>query len=548
MDIIIPFLLLLLIVAPFFSSYLGKLSKNGPGAFFSILPFSIFITLLFAYNNLEFDNYQLLNSSWGFLKSMEFCWRLDGLSVIIALTISAIGGFVLLYAHFYMSDYPERNNFLSFLTLSIGVSLGIVLTDNLMVMFFFWEMINISSFFLIGHHHKRKNIRKEARDTLLINAFGSLSLLFVILVIGQIAYTYSISLLLENNIHLGNHPYYSLLLILFLVAVLTKSTQFPFHNWLLKAMSAPAPANALLHSATFVNMGLFLLLRLHPILGGTMVWRYTLIAMGTISLIIGSTLALGQRHFKRILAYTTVSTLGLITLLIGIDTPTALKTALLLIILHSIYKSALFLIAGIVHKSSGTHKLYRLGRMIKHLPITAISAFLALILMAGLPSIMSVIGNEIIVEGKLHLPILTSIIIPTVIISNVFMVSISAILAIEVFLTKKRDYINIKFIYERDFPLLFIIIPLILSLCGFIIGIYPTLIETGLANALYFVQSRSTHSHIEFWEKMNEGIILSVITILFAALVIIFRKAISYYIFMITKKVKYFKFKKEDRW
>lgn len=544
MDFIFPFLLFLTVVSPFSAPYLDRLNRNGAGAVLSILPFSIFVFLFFQYFKLDSQSFHLIESSWGFMDSMEFVWRLDGLSIVIALMISGIGGLVLLFSHFYMSNYADRTNFIAFLTLSIGVSLGIVLSDNLMVLFFFWETINISSFFLIGHHHKRKNIRKEARDTLLINAFGGLSLLFVILIIGNISDTYSISKLLDANIHLGNHPYYPLLLILFLIAVLTKSTQFPFHNWLLKAMSAPAPANALLHSATFVNMGLFLLLRLHPILGGTMVWRYTLIFMGAFSLIGGSSLALGQRHFKRILAYTTVSFLGLITLLIGIDTPTSLKTAFLLLIIHSIYKSTLFLISGIVHKSTGTHKLYRLGRMMKYLPITTISAFLALIMMAGLPSIMSVIGNEIIVDAKLHYPFMTNIIIPLVVIANVFVVSVSAILMIEVFLKKGVSFSKKEIVYEREFPLFFILIPLILAGGGFLIGVYPSSLETGLSNALFFVQSRNTHPHIEFWQSMNEGVFLTVITLLFSTLVVLFRRNISYYIFIFTKRLKYFKFKK----
>lgn len=299
---------------------------------------------------------------------------------------------------------------------------------------------------------------------------------------------------------------------------------------------SPSPVNIYLYSATLVNMGIFLLFRLHPIMGGTFIWRYVLILMGGISMFLGAFLAIGQRNLKRILAYTTISTLGIMVLLIGMDTPVSLKAALLLFIIHALYKGSLFMVAGNVYKSTGTHKLYRIGGMLRHLPITAMVTLSALVLMAGLPMLSS-IGKDLIYDAKIQIPVLKWLLIPLGVGTNILMVAISIVLIFELFIKRKTAQSSPIKLSERNFPTFFLAAPIILGVVALVLGIAPAILELPITNALYYVHSRIVYSDLSLWHGLNEALLLNIFTVLSGVLVFLIRRPISFQIFRLKKWV-----------
>lgn len=534
MSSLLPLMIILLFLSALAIPIMKRIEIKNPALLLAILPTTIFVIIFNELLALDQHSLVLIESGWGFMNSMEFTWRLDGLSIIFALIISGVGSLVLIYSYYYMAEYQRKGHFYTYLMIFMGAMLGLVLTDNLMVLFIFWELTSVSAFFLIGFHHHLQKIRQAAQQALLVNAFGGVALLFAVILTGHIAQTYRISQLLDSSIHLGNHPHYYLILILVLLAATTKSAQFPFHFWLPKSMTSPTPINIYLYSATLVNTGVFLLFRLHPIMGGTFIWRYVLILMGGISMFLGAFLSMGQRDFKRILAYTTISTLGIMVLLIGMDTPISLKAALLLFIIHALYKGSLFMVAGIVYKSTGTHKIYRIGGMLKHLPITALITLLALVSMAGLPMLGS-IGKDLIYDAKLQIPVLNWVLIPMGVGTNILMVGISIILIFELFVKRSTPQSSHMRRSERSFPHFLIVAPAILAITALLLGITPTLLELPITNALYYVHSRIVHSDLSIWHGFNEVLVLNIFTVLSGFLVFLLRRPISFQIFKLTK-------------
>lgn len=532
-------LLPLFIILILFSGVAIPVTKTyglrNPGKLLAILPLIVFALLLHELLNLGPRELALLESDWGFMNGMEFTFRIDGLSLIFGLMISGIGTLILLYASFYMKKYQRKGHFFTYLMVFMGAMLGMVLTDNLMVLFMFWELTSVASFFLIGFDHHLEKPRQSALQALLITGFGGLCLLFATILIGQITGTYRISELLDSSIHLGNHPHYYLMLALVLVAAITKSAQFPFHFWLPGAMNAPTPVSAYLHSATMVNAGIFLLLRLHPIMGGTFIWRYVLILLGGITMFIGAFLALGERDLKRILAFTTISALGTMTLLIGIDTSQSLKAALLFFIIHGLYKGGLFMIAGIIEKSTGSRDIYNLGGLFRPLPLTAIATFLAVISMAGLPPMLGFIGKELIYEAKLQLQGLNWILIPLGVGANIFMVGISIIVFFELFIKRRRASTPAINYREHDFPWSFLLGPLVLAMSGLLLGIAPRILEIPMTNGLYYIQSRMVRVDLGLWHGFNDVLVLSIFTILSGILVFLLRHPITRWASKISK-------------
>ena len=535
MSSLLPLIIILLFLSALVIPLMKKIGVRNPALLLAVLPASIFIILFQEFLNLHQHSLALIESGWGFMQSMEFTWRLDGLSIFFALIISGIGFLVLVYSYYYMAEYQRKGHFYTYLMIFMGAMLGLALTDNLLVLYLFWELASVAAFFLIGFHHHFRKVRRAAVQALFINTLGGLALLFAVILTGHIAETYRISQLLDSSIHLGNHPHYYLILGLVLLAALTKSAQFPFHFWMPKSMTTPSPINTYLFSATLINTGVFLLFRLHPIMGGTFIWRYVLILLGGISMFLGAFLAIGQRDFKRILAYTTISTLGIMILLIGIDTPISLKAALLLFIIHSLYKGSLFMLAGIVYKSTGTHKIHRMGGLFKHLPVTALVILVALISMAGVPPMLSSLGKDFIFEAKLQIPGLNWVLIPLIVGTNILMVGVSIVLFWELFVKRSTPISSTIKYTERNFPLYFVLIPALLAVLGLLLGLAPALVEVAVTNALYYVQSRITFADLKLLQGFNEALVLSIFTLLSGILVFLIRRPISYRFFKLTK-------------
>jgi multicomponent K+:H+ antiporter subunit A len=325
---------------------------------------------------------------------LDLAFRLDGLSVLFAALILGIGLLVILYAHYYLSEEDRNGRFFAYLLAFMGAMLGVVTADNLLLLAVFWELTSLTSFLLIGFWRGAAEARRGARLALLITGAGGLALLAGVLLIGDIVGSYSLGVVLASGDAIRADPRYPLVLALVLAGAFTKSAQFPFHFWLPHAMAAPTPVSAYLHSATMVKAGLFLLMRLWPALAGTEAWFWAVSSAGLATLLFGAWVALSRQDLKSLLAYSTVSQLGLIMLLLGIGTPLAELAALFHLLNHALFKASLFMAAGIVDHETGTRDLRRLSGLARHMPITTALAAVAAGAMAGVPLLNGFLSKE----------------------------------------------------------------------------------------------------------------------------------------------------------
>ncbi len=320
--------------------------------------------------------------------------RLDGLSLMFALLITGMGLLIILYADSYLGKDDPVGKFFSTLMLFMAAMLGIVLSDNLLLLMVFWELTSISSFLLVGYWKHRADARAGARMALAITGGGGLAMLGGFVLLGQIAGTYEISQMSPLVAQIQADARYPAALILILVGCFTKSAQFPFHFWLPQAMAAPTPVSAYLHSATMVKAGIFLLARLTPAIGGSELFTALVAGTGLVTLAFAAFVAIFKHDLKGLLAYSTISHLGLITFLIGLGSPLAAVAAIFHILNHATFKAALFMTAGIVDHETGTRDMRQLGGLWRLMPWTATLAMTATAAMAGVPLFNGFVSKE----------------------------------------------------------------------------------------------------------------------------------------------------------
>jgi len=320
--------------------------------------------------------------------------RMDGLSWLFATMISGIGGLVVLYARYYMSPKDQIPRFFAFLLAFMGAMLGMVLSGNLIQLVLFWELTSITSFLLIGYWHHNSAARDGARMALVVTGTGGLALFAGMLLLGHIVGSYDLDVVLKAGDAVRAHVLYTPTLVLVLLAAFTKSAQFPFQFWLPRAMAAPTPVSAYLHSATMVKAGVFLLALFWPVLSGTPQWFWIVTYVGLATLVFGAYSAIFQQDLKGLLAYSTVSHLGLITTLLGMSTPLALVAAVFHIANHATFKASLFMAAGIIDHETGTRDIRRLSGIRRFMPVTATLAIVASAAMAGVPLLNGFLSKE----------------------------------------------------------------------------------------------------------------------------------------------------------
>ena len=332
--------------------------------------------------------------AWAPQLGLEFYLRMDGYAWLFALLVSLMGALVVLYARYYMSPEDPVPRFFSFLMAFMGAMLGTVLSGNLIQLVVFWELTSLTSFMLIAYWYHRAEARRGARMAMTVTVAGGFCLLLGVVLLGSMAGGYDLDRVLASKELIRSHEAYPVMLTLILLGALTKSAQFPFHFWLPHAMAAPTPVSAYLHSATMVKAGVFLLARLWPVLHGTDQWFWMLCGAGLSSLLIGGFAAIFQRDMKGVLAYSTISHLGLITLLLGMNSRLALVAAIFHMMNHATFKASLFMAAGIVDHETGTRDLKRLSGLAHAMPITATVALVAAAAMAGVPLLNGFLSKE----------------------------------------------------------------------------------------------------------------------------------------------------------
>ncbi len=390
--------LTLIVLLPFIGSlcaaFLPSHARNAAVWLSGVVTVSCIVLVSVLYADVAAGEIIKAQSSWVPSLGLGFYLRMDGYAWLFALLISLIGALVVLYARYYMSAEDPVPRFFSFLLAFMGAMLGIVLSGNLIQLVVFWELTSLTSFMLIAYWYHRAEARRGARMAMTVTVAGGLCLLVGVVMLGEMAGSYDLDVVLAAHDAVVSHPSYPAMLVLILFGALTKSAQFPFHFWLPNAMAAPTPVSAYLHSATMVKAGVFLLARLWPVLHGTDLWFWLLCGAGLSSLLIGGFAAIFQRDMKGVLAYSTISHLGLITLLLGMNSALALVAAVFHMMNHATFKASLFMAAGIVDHETGTRDMKRLRGLAHAMPITATVALVAAAAMAGVPLLNGFLSKE----------------------------------------------------------------------------------------------------------------------------------------------------------
>ncbi|WP_099824400.1 monovalent cation/H+ antiporter subunit A [Oceaniglobus indicus] len=398
--------LLIIVALPFLGALLPGLMNSAGRAACAGVTFTVslaaFIGLLTNLPTVLAGDVVMARVDWMPALGLNFTLMLDSLGFFFALLILGIGLLIIAYARHYLSRDDNMGEFFTYLLLFQGAMVGIVLSDNILLLLVFWELTSLSSFLLIGFWKHLPEGRQGARMALVTTGMGGLSMIAGMLILGQIVGSYDLSVILQNRDLIQADPLYLTALILILLGCFTKSAQFPFHFWLPHAMAAPTPVSAYLHSATMVKAGIFLMARMWPVLSGTPEWFVIVTTAGLVTMVLGAVIALFKHDLKALLAFSTVSHLGLITMLLGTGTAFGAMAAVFHILNHATFKAALFMSAGIIDHETHTRDIRRLGGLRHLMPVTFVIATLAALSMAGIPLLNGFLSKEMMLEEANH--------------------------------------------------------------------------------------------------------------------------------------------------
>lgn len=494
---------------------LGKAS----GWVMSLVPLALFVTILQHSGDVASGGSVIATMSWVPSLGVELTLRLDGFSMLFALLITGIGTLVTVYAGAYFAEKPtaDMGRFLALILLFMTAMLGTVLSDDLIVMFVFWELTSLTSFMLIGFDAHKPEARKAAIQSLIVTGGGGLVLFAGILLIGMTLGTFSFSEVLSRADELVASPWAGVIAVLVMVGAFTKSAQVPFHFWLPNAMAAPTPASAYLHSATMVKLGIFLLARFDGVFAAMPAFGATLVVVGSLTMTVAALKALRAEGYKAVLAHSTVASLGILVMLIGLDGEVAAVATVGFILAHALYKAALFFCAGTAIHATGETSLRKLGGLARFLPVTAVAAVLASLSMAGLPPFVGFISKEYLFEAQLTngwnvVPIVVAVLV------NAVMCGVAGVVSIKPFFFKAHRVESVK---HGETPGL-LLGPLLLATGGVVIGLFPT----GIGDLLIGPAASALHGSpidvsFKLWHGLTPMLVLSALVVSIGVAIVI---------------------------
>ena len=511
--------LFFIVALPFLGALLpglmnGAGRKACAGATFTI-SLAAFVGLLTNLHSVLAGEVVTARVDWMPLLGLNFTLMLDGLGFFFAFLILGIGLLIIAYARHYLSRDDNMGEFFTYLLLFQGAMVGIVLSDNILLLLVFWELTSLSSFLLIGYWKHLPEGRQGARMALAVTGMGGLAMIAGMLILGQIVGSYDLSVILQNREMIQDDPLYLTALILILLGCFTKSAQFPFHFWLPHAMAAPTPVSAYLHSATMVKAGIFLMARMWPVLSGTPEWFAIVTTAGLITMVLGAVIALFKHDLKALLAFSTVSHLGLITMLLGTGTAFGAMAAVFHILNHATFKAALFMSAGIVDHEAHTRDIRRLGGLRTIMPVTFVIVTLAALSMAGIPLLNGFLSKEMMLEEASHTKLFdTAWLVPVLAtLGSLFSAAYCFRLIGHVFLGPVRsDYPSTP----HDPGAGMWLPPAILAVLVVVIGMAPFLAEPFVklvTASLLGAAAEVPQAHFKIWHGITPALYMSIIAV-----------------------------------
>lgn len=453
--------------------------------------------------------------TWVPALGLDITFRLDGLSLMFAGLILFIGLCIVVYAAYYLSSEDSAPKFFSLMMLFMAAMLGIVLSDNLLVLVVFWELTSVSSFLLVGYWGYRPDARAGARQALAVTGGGGLAMLGGFVLLGQIGGSYDISVLATRAAQIQADPMFVPALLLILVGAFTKSAQFPFHFWLPDAMAAPTPVSAYLHSATMVKAGVFLLMRLYPILAGSGWFEALVSGAGLITLLFAAFIALFKHDLKGLLAYSTVSHLGLVTFLVGLGSPLAAVAAVFHVLNHATFKASLFMIAGIVDHETHSRDMRQLGGLWSFMPFTATLTMIAAASMAGVPLTNGFLSKEMFFTEAVHgTQGLWAWAVPALVtLAGVFSVAYSVRMVHDTYFNGELGEVDNKHPHEP--PLGMKLPTIVLVILCVLVGLFPAATFGPLVHVAATAMSGQMlpEYHLSLWHGFNLPLLMSAIAL-----------------------------------
>lgn len=490
--------------------FIGRWLKGKFAFLISALPLFLFLYFLSFTGEISRGASVLFPYTWVSQAGISLNFYLDGISLLFALMITGIGSLLFLYTASYLKGHVYLDRFYAYLCMFMASMLGLVLSDNIITLFIFWELTSISSFFLIGFNNTDKASRRSALTALTITGGGGFLLLCGVVLMHFISGTFSISEMQGLSGVIQAHPLYLLVVLFILGGAFTKSAQFPLHFWLPAAMKAPTPVSTYLHSATMVKAGVYLVARMTPVLGDHIYWNGIIMAVGGVTMLYGAVHSVFRKDLKAILAFSTVSALGLLMFLLGMGTEAALTAAFVFILVHALYKATLFLVTGIVDHETGTRDITKLGGLRKVIWPVALAGLLAALSGAGIPLTFGFVGKELIYEATVGRDLLSYLVTGGTILANIFLFAAAFLAGINPFRGQLRPALQ-----HVHLPHIFLWLPpLLLGVAGLWFGLLPSIPGGALVNAAVSAgHPGAAPVSLAAWHGFNNILLLSGITL-----------------------------------